>query len=174
MVKRVEKSESVAPAEVEEDTAAVEDTAESPSDSELDEDKEFMRGYADITSDSLIMNGYVSHVVEVNDSISYKIRTLRKREELDVKKRIGEYDGANMYVFDETNVNTAAYCLMEINGEPLPEEFVDKREAVVDLPDTLVVDILDEFRDLNKALIIMLKGSSKNSLARRLVGPEQI
>jgi hypothetical protein len=42
------------------------------------------------------------------------------------------------------------------------------------MSDALVAAIIEEFRELNKALVILIKGSSKNSLARRLLGPELI
>jgi len=143
-------------------------------DPEADFDKKFMEDYGDISMDDLISKGYVQHVFEVTEGLDITIRTLRKKEELDIKKRIGEYDGAQIYVLDETNTNTIAYCVMEINGEPLPDGFEDRRKAIDDLSDVICVAIIDEFRSLNKALVILLKGSSKNSLARRLLGPELI
>jgi len=137
-------------------------------------DAAFMKDYEDVRVDDLISLGYVRHTFQVVEGLDITIRTLRKKEELDIKKRIGEYNGAHVYILDETNSNTLGYCILEINGEPLPKEFVDRREIVDNLSDVVAVDIIDKFRDLNKALVILMKGSSKNSLARRLLGPEQI
>lgn len=138
------------------------------------EDDKFMEDYDDVVMDELISMGYVSHTFDIVEGFSFKIRTLKKKEELDIKKRISNYEGAQIYVLDESNTNTIAYCLVEINGSELPDDFEKRREIVEDLSDVVTVAIIDEFRDLNKALVVLIKGSSKNSLARRLLGPELI
>jgi len=153
---------------------------------ELDKkkDAEFMLGYKDVSMDDLISRGYVSHEVKLTDKFIIKIRTLKKKEELDVKRRLSGYDGAQIYVMDEANVDTLAYAVMEINKELLPIEdqkqkdvvektaFELRKEVIGDLSDAITVALTEELRNLNKALVIMLRGSSKNSLARRLLGQE--
>jgi hypothetical protein len=148
-------------------------------------DETFMLGYKDVSMDDLISRGYVAHLVKLTDKYTFKIRTLKKKEELDVKKRLASYDGAQIYVMDEANVDTLTYAVLEINGEPLPLEdekekdevkktaFDIRKEIVIELSDAIAIALTEELRDLNKALVILLRGSSKNSLARRLLGPEQ-
>jgi len=48
----------------------------------------------------------------------------------------------------------------------------EEKEKIENLSEALVLEILEEFRNLNRALVILIKGSSKNSLARRLLGQE--
>ena len=87
---------------------------------------------------------------------------------------MADYDGVHLYVLDETNANTLTYALTEINGTLLPEEFEKRREVIDEMADPLIIAMFDEYRDLNKAFVILLKGSSKNPLTRRLLGPESI
>jgi len=141
---------------------------------QAESDAEFMERYTDVDMNELIMQGYVSHTAEICKDFSVTLRTLKKKEELDIKDRISGYEGVSMYILDQTNANTLAYCIMELNGTGLPDDFDKRREIIDNLSDVITVAILDEFRDLNKALVIMLKGSSKNSLARRLFGQESI
>jgi len=137
-----------------------------------DLDKEFMSEYSDVSIDDLIVNGFISHTAKIFDGFAVKIRTLTKKEEIDVKRKISEYDGVQIYIMDETNLNTLVYAIEEINGVPLPEKFEDRKDMLLNQSDTVMVAISDAFRDLNKALIILIKGSSKNSLAHRLLGRE--
>lgn len=139
------------------------------------EDEAFMKAYQDVSVDDLITKNFLVHEAEIMKGFNVKIRTLRKSEELDVKRRVSEYDGAQMYVVDQLNVDALTYSLMEINGSPLPEvpeKFDDAKKLISDLPDAVVVAILEEYRNLNKALVILMRGSSKNSLARLLLGRE--
>ena len=142
------------------------------------EDEEFMKEYEGLNFDDLIMKGYLEHAIDVTDSFQIKLRTLKKKEELDIKKRIASYDGVQMYVLDQVNVDTLCYALMEINSDPMQttfetdEEFATKKARIEDLSEALVLEMLEEFRKLNRALVILIKGSSKNSLARRLLGQE--
>jgi hypothetical protein len=143
-------------------------------------DEEFMKGYEDITVDDVIVNGYVEKKVDLTKNFSFKVRTLKKKEELDLKRRISDYDGVQMYVLDEINVDTLAFAVTEINGTPMAElpsdpdkrkEAIDKRKDVIgELSEAVTLSMIEEFRKLNKALVILLKGSSKNFLARRLLG----
>ncbi|MEN6550195.1 MAG: hypothetical protein ABFE07_29475 [Armatimonadia bacterium] len=139
------------------------------------EDTVFMKGYQDVSMPDLISRGYILHQAEITPGFTVKLRTLRKREELDVKRRVANYNGAQIYVVDELNVDALAFALVEINGVPQPDpvkEFDKAKANIVELPDALVVAILEEYRNLNKALVILVKGSSKNSLARHLLGRE--
>lgn len=139
------------------------------------EDEAFMKDYQDVSMADLISKGFLCHKVKIAEGFEVKIRTLRKREELEIKRRISDYNGAQMYVVDELNVDALVYALVEINGVPQPDpvkEFEKAKSSILDLPDGLVVAALDEYRALNKALVILVKGSSKNSLARHLLGRE--
>ena len=151
---------------------AVKDLESMIKESDEDADKKFMEDYRDITIDDLIVNGCISHEANIFEGFVVKIRTLTKKEEISVKRKISEYDGVQIYIMDETNLNTLVYAIEEINGSPLPEKFEEKKEILLKQSDTVMVAISDAFRDLNKALIILIKGSSKNSLAHRLLGRE--
>ena len=145
-------------------------------------DIKFMEQYEDVTMDDLIMKGYVEHTAEIAPGFTVKVRTLRKREELDIKRRVSDYEGIQLYIMDQANTNTMTYALMELNGTELPEleadsddfdeSFHKKRSIILDLSDAVVVAIREEFKNLTKALVILLKGSSKNYLARHLLGQE--
>jgi len=145
------------------------------------QDEEFMSAYKDASLDDLIAKGFIAHTVDIAPGFSVKIRTLRKREELEVKERISLYSGSQIYVLDQINVDTLALAVVEINGVPLPTEAKDKetlidvrKNRLMDLGDVLCLAMLEEYRSLNKALVILLKGSSKNSLARLLLGREPV
>ena len=159
--------------------------AELQAEADRKSDEKFMLGYKDVSMDDLVSKGYVCHEVKMTEKLVIKLRTLKKKEELDVKKRLPSYEGAQIYVMDEAIADTLAYSIIEINKELLPTEdkkqrdgtiekyaFDMRKEIVCDLPDAIAVALTEELRNLNKALIIMLRGSSKNSLARRLLGQE--
>lgn len=142
------------------------------------EDDDFMKGYPGLSLNDLIMKGFLEHTVKITDNFEVKLRSLKKKEELDIKRRIATYDGVQMYVLDQVNVDTLCYALMEINGAVLAdtfeseEDFETKKGKIENLPEAIVLEILEEFQRLNRALVILIKGSSKNSLARRLLGQE--
>ena len=149
------------------------------------EDAVFMKGYPDISMDSLIANGYIVHEAVITQGFKVKMRTLKKKEELEIKSKMSNYDGSQMYVIDEINTDTLAKCVISINGIDLPTDdkkgkndevvktaFVSRKEVITELADALTLAMLEEYRALNKALVILIKGSSKNSLGRLLLGRE--
>ena len=149
------------------------------------EDDAFMKDYQDISMDSLISKGVVSHEVEIAKGFKVKVRTLRKREELEVKSKMTNYDGAQIYVMDQINTDTLVNSVVSINGIDLPTEnkvdkdgkliktaFEARKDVILDLGDVLCLALMEEYRALNKALVILIKGSSKNSLGRLLLGRE--
>lgn len=140
------------------------------------EDEAFMKGYQDASLEDLISKNYISHKVEVVKGLTMTIRTLRKKEELFVKGRIASYNGAQMYVVDQINTDTLVYAIVDINGVslpgPLPEKFDQAKEQLSELSDAVLIAAMEEYRNLNKALVILARGSSKNSLARHLLGRE--
>ena len=149
------------------------------------EDAVFMKGYPDISMDSLIANGYIVHEAEITKGFKIKIRTLKKKEELEIKSKMLHYDGAQMYVIDQINTDTLVKSVISINGIDLPTEdkrgkndeiiktaFDSRKEVITELADALTLAMLEEYRALNKALVILIKGSSKNSLGRLLLGRE--
>ena len=149
------------------------------------EDNAFMKDYSDVSIDDLISRGFVIHTIEITKGFTVKMRTLKKKEELEVKQRLSTYDGAQMYVVDQINTDTLAFAAMEINGVPLPTAeqknkegksltvFEARKEIITELGDVLCLAMIEEYRSLNKALVILVKGSSKNSLARLLLGQER-
>ena len=149
------------------------------------EDAVFMKGYTDTSMDSLISNGFISHEAEIAKGFKIKLRTLKKREELDVKSKMTNYDGAQLYIMDQINTDTLAKSIISINGIDLPTEdkldkdgklvkkaFDSRKDVILDLGDVLCLAMMEEYRALNKALVILIKGSSKNSLGRLLLGRE--
>jgi hypothetical protein len=150
------------------------------------EDSTFMKKYTDVTMDTLISQGSVIHESEIAPGFKVKLRTLKKKEELEIKERMTQYEGSQMYVIDQINTDTLVKALVSINGIALPTEdkkdpktdeviesaFESRKRTITDLPDALCMAMLEEYRALNKALVILIKGSSKNSLARLLLGRE--
>ena len=149
------------------------------------EDAEFMKGYSDVSMDDLISKGFVSHVAQIAPGFKIKIRTLKKKEELDIKSKMTNYDGSQMYVMDQINTDTLALAVISINDHELPTEgkkgkddketetaFELRKNIISELGDVLCLAMSEEYRALNKALVILVKGSSKNSLARLLLGRE--
>ena len=149
------------------------------------EDAIFMKGYPDVSMDSLIANGYIVHEATIATGFKVKMRTLKKKEELEIKSKMTNYDGSQMYVMDQINTDTLAKCVISINGIDLPTDdkkdksdvviktaFESRKEVITELADALTLAMLEEYRALNKALVILIKGSSKNSLGRLLLGRE--
>lgn len=137
-------------------------------------DAEFMKDYADISLDELIATGYVTHIAKIADRISVELRTLKKAENMQVDKNVITYEGSNLYVMNEASLDTLTFSVQKINGKPIGEKAEEKKKHLANLAEVIVQAVWEEFRKLNKATAILLKGSSKNSLTRRLVGPEQI
>jgi hypothetical protein len=146
------------------------------------EDAEFMKDFDGLTVDELISSGFSSYRVDIHEKFQVRLRTLRQVESIDVDKRSVEYNGSNAYFLNSIIADLLTYAIMEINGAQKPlsdsdigtEEFEasfqKKRKQIMSLSDVIIGAIHDEWKRLQKASIILVKGGSNGPLARRLLG----
>lgn len=138
---------------------------------EIETDEEFMADYKDVSLDELIVSGYVTHTAKIHDKIVVELRSLKKIENMRVDKNAVSYQGSNAYVLNEISLDALSISVQSINGKSIGDKLQDKKKYLANLAEVIIQAIWDEYRKLNKATAVLLMGSSKNSLTRRLVGP---
>lgn len=136
-------------------------------------DKEFMKPYADVDL-SMIVSGYVTHTVEVIPNFKVELRTLREEEDLEVSKivsdKFAEFKGTAHYVNENTSRYILARAIIKINGNDFGSDNNDRFEKIGKFAKVIKVALWEEWENLNRAVTIMMRGHSGNSLERRLIG----
>lgn len=136
-------------------------------------DEEFMEEYNELDVGELIVKGYITHTAEIIPGFNVTLRTLKKGESLEVDKRASLYRGVGQYIINEIALDALAISVQSINGRPLGEDVEEKKARLGGLAEVVVMELWEQYKNLQKASVILLKGDSDNPLARRLLGQGQ-
>ena len=135
-----------------------------------EDDMKFMELYKDVKMEDLIGYGFVMHSVKISDTVDAKIRTLKSKEDKELGKKLGEYNGSNAYVLAENGSDVCSLCLMSF-GQTQFKDADAAMEFIEDQSIAIKTLVLTEFNRLNKALAILLRGPGlENPLVAPLVG----
>ncbi len=138
------------------------------------EDALFMESYQDLKGEELIAMGYVSHEVEIMEGLKVKIRTVTEEEDLAVSKEAYELVGNAHFVSESISRMVLARALVTINGVEFGTDVEDRFKKIGKFGKAIKLSIFEEWRKMNKALTIKIKGYSGNSLEHLLIGRDSI
>lgn len=134
------------------------------------EDKAFMSRYEDVEKEQLIVSGYVTHEAEIMEGFKVTIRTLKEQEDLDVSQALMDVQGTQHFVAETISRHILARSVVAINGAPFGKSVDDRFEKIGDWAKAIKLSVYQELLELNKAVGIMIKGHSGNSLEPLLIG----
>ena len=138
------------------------------------EDALFMKKYQDLEGAELIAMGYVTHVVEIMEGFVLKLRTITEDEDLEISKEAYDLVGNAHFVSESLSKMILARAIVEVNGVPFGTDVKDRFKRIGKFAKALKLDAYEEYRMLNKALSIKLKGHSGNLLERLLIGRDSV
>jgi len=135
-----------------------------------EEDEKFIKKYSDIKMSDLFTFGYVMHTIDVHGDVKAVIRTLKSKEDRELARRLNGYEGTKMYVYAANGDDILEYALMKF-GDLEFREPGSARKFMEDQSMAVKLLLVQEFRQLNKALAIFLKGpGTENPLVTPLAG----
>ncbi len=144
----------------------------------MEEDAEFMKKYQDLDMDELVVTGKLSHKATIAKQ-EFVIKTLTDAESEAVEEELSsminsERPMAQTHVAALIRRHVLARSLVSVNGESLGESPKDRYDRLKAMAMPILLLLHEEYRSLNKAVAILLTGSSGNSLERLLIGPERL
>ncbi len=144
----------------------------------MEEDARFMKKYQDLDIDELVVTGRLSHKATIAKQ-EFVLRTLTDAESEAVEEELSsminsERPMAQTHVAALIRRHVLARSLVSMNGESLGESPMDRYARLKDMAMPILLLLHEEYRGLNKAVAILLTGSSGNSLERLLIGPERL
>lgn len=154
----------------------VKDAAASLEEMRAKEDARFMEEYKDLRISELVTTGRVSHEVEIAEQ-KFVLRTLIDEENEAIEAELsgmlsGEGTMAQTHVAALIRRHILARSLVSMNGHPLGDTAAERYEKLKSWAMPLLLLLHEDYRELNKAIAILLTGSSGNSLERLLIGRE--
>lgn len=138
------------------------------------EDALFMAKYEDLDGAQLVATGYVTHVVEIMEGFVLKLRTVTEDEDLEISTEAYDLVGNAHFINESISKMVLARAIVEVNGIPFGTDVPDRFKRVGKFGKILKLAAFDEWRMLNKALSIKIKGHSGNSLERLLIGRDSV
>ena len=140
------------------------------------EDAAFMKKYEDLNVTELVMTGSVSHEVEIAGQ-KFSLKTLVDEENEAIEAELSgmlneEGTKAQTHVAALIRRHILARSLVSMNGHSLGADASERYEKLKTMSMPILLLLHEEYRSLNKAISILLTGSSGNSLERLLIGRE--
>lgn len=144
----------------------------------MEEDAEFMKKYQDLDIDELVVTGKLSHKATVAKQ-EFVLKTLTDAESEAVEEELSsminsERPMAQTHVAALIRRHVLARSLVSMNGESIGKTPKDRYDRLKSMAMPILLLLHEEYRSLNKAVAILLTGSSGNALERLLIGPERL
>ncbi len=142
------------------------------------EDEEYMADY-NLDMSELLMTGRLTHTFTIGDACEVEIQTLTEDENLAIEAEISEMINQDQ-TLSRTHVSTLvrrhtlARSLKSMNGVEYGASAEARFGKLGSMGSSMVLYIYGEYRKLNRAVSILLTGSSGNSLEHQLIGPEPL
>lgn len=133
------------------------------------EDDLFMAEYQDVKPEELIATGSVSHTVSFL-GMEIVLRTITEDEDLAVSKQIYGTEGTAHFISESISRRILSHCIVSINGVEFGSDPEDRFKKIGKMGKAIKLKLYEELLDLNKAVAILVTGSSGNSLERLLTG----
>ena len=137
-------------------------------------DDAFMEDYQDIELSELLANGYVRHTIEIAEGLKVILRTLTEDDDLDISKKMEDSSGTQHYVGEMISRHTLAKSIVAMNDRPFAGDEQEAFEKIGKMGKVVKLAIYEEFQNLGRAVTMLIKGKSGNSLERRLIGPASL
>lgn len=137
-------------------------------------DDAFMEKYQDIELSELLASGYVRHTIEIAEGLKVVLRTLTEDDDLDISKKMEDSPGTQHYVSEMVSRHTLAKSIVAMNDRPFANDEEEAFEKIGKMAKVVKLAIYEEFQGLGRAVTMLIKGKSGNSLERRLIGPASI
>lgn len=143
-----------------------------------EQDDAFMAGY-DFNMNELVLTGRVSHSFKVTDACTFEIQTLTEEENIQIEAELTEMINsekrmAASHVSAKIRRHLLARAIRTMNGQEFGADVAERFQKIGPMSGPLVLHVHTEYRKLNKAVSILLTGSSGNSLERLLIGQEPL
>jgi len=133
------------------------------------QDEEFMEKY-NIKGEELITSGYVTYTAKILDGFEVTLRTLKEQEDLNVSKSMLDTQGTQHFIVETISRHVLSYAVVAINGVPFGKSEDERFEKIGEWAKAIKLSVYQEHLDLNKAVGILIKGHSGNSLEPLLIG----
>lgn len=143
-----------------------------------EQDDAFMADY-DLNMNELILTGRVSHLFKIADTCEFGIQTLTEEENIQIEAELtgminSEERMAASHVSANIRRHLLARAIRTMNGQEFGTDVAERFQKIGPMSGALILHIHTEYRKLNKAVSILLTGSSGNSLERLLIGQEPL
>lgn len=142
-------------------------------------DEQFMEKYQGLNINELILTGRLSHTFNLSDDCIFEIQTLTENENIEIESELtgminSEQQMASSHVSANIRRHILARSIKEMNGQSFGDSAQTRFEKIGNMSAPLVLHIHMEYRKLNRAVSILLTGSSGNPLERLLIGREPL
>jgi len=135
-----------------------------------EEDMKFIEAYRDVKISELFTYGFIRHEVAIHGDVNAVIRTLKSKEDKELAKRLSGYAGINILVGAENGDDILEFSLVSF-GDRVFNEPEEARAFMAEQSMAVKVLLVQEFKKLNKATAIMIKGPGvENPLVTPLAG----
>lgn len=152
------------------DKSDMEKTQEQIEELRKKKDEIFMSRYEDIEREQLIVSGYITHTEKIMDGFEVTIRTLKEQEDLDISQEMLDTQGTQHFITETISRHVLARSVVAINGTPFGSDVDERFEKIGEWAKAIKLSVYQEVLDLNKAVGIIIKGHSGNSLEPLLIG----
>ncbi len=142
------------------------------------EDEKFMSKYT-LNISEFLVTGRLTHTFKIGGVCEVEIQTLIEDENLAIEAEFSgminqEQSFATSHVSATIRRHTLARSIKSMNGVEYGANVEARFEKLGSMGSPMVLYIHGEYRKLNKAVSILLTGSSGNSLERQLIGLEPL